>query len=198
MTLKKTAILILFFVFFAMFSSAPMLAAAETKGPVYDNQEVNLLYSVIYHHVSQKSKLGPEWSNWIAHSILFLSEKWGVHPFLATALMSHESSFRPDAVSPVGALGISQIMPGTAAAMGIDPYDPAQNLEGGIAYLAQQINAFANAGEWSVSYAIAAYNAGPNAIRQYGGIPPYSETINHLNQIAKIYQELIDTYNSNL
>lgn len=195
MRFKKTTVYLLLFVELLF---APSSAMAATEKQAYNNQEVQLLYSVIYSHVAQKSKLGTEWSNWIAHSILFFSEKWGVHPLLVTALMSHESDFRPDAESPVGALGISQIMPGTASAMGIDPYDPAQNLEGGIAYFAQQINAFANSGEWSVSYAIAAYNAGPNAIRKYGGIPPYSETINHLNQIAKIYQDLIDTYNSNL
>lgn len=155
-------------------------------------------YNVLYNHIARVSKLGPEWADYLAHSVLVLGAKWGVHPFLITSLFTQESRFRPDAVSPVGAIGIAQLMPGTANALGVDPYDPAQNLEGGVHYLAQQLNNFAGSGEWSASYAIAAYNAGPNAIQKYGGIPPYDETINHVNKIAAIYQELVDEYNANL
>lgn len=152
-------------------------------------------YNVLYNHIARVSKLGPEWADYLAHSVLVLGDKWGIHPFLIASLYTQESNFRPDAISPVGAIGITQLMPGTANALGVDPYDPAQNLEGGVRYLAQQLSAFSNAGEWTASYAVAAYNAGPNAVKKYGGIPPYEETINHVNKIAAIYQTLIDAYN---
>ena len=188
----------LVFVVIIFFSFSHLAYAADDETTEDENRESQLLYAVIYDHILHKSNLGAEWANWIAQSILILSYKWGVHPLLVTALFSHESSFRPDATSPVGAVGIAQIMPSTAAGMGLNPYDPAQNIEGGIAYLAQQIRTFSTAGEWAVSYAIAAYNAGPQAVKDHGGIPPYTETINHINRIAAIYQSLVDTYNANL
>ena len=166
-------------------------------GPDSDPETLRT-YNVLYNHIARVSKLGPEWADYLAHSVLILGAKWGVHPFLIASLFTQESSFRPDAVSPVGAIGIAQLMPGTAKALGVDPYDPGQNLEGGVHYLAQQLTSFASSGEWSASYAVAAYNAGPNAIEKYGGIPPYDETINHVNKIAAIYQTLVDAYNANL
>ena len=178
-----------------LFCITPLTQAA----PGADSDPVTLrTYDVLYAHIAKISKLGPEWADYLAHSILILGDQFGVHPFLITSLYTQESRFRPDAVSPVGAIGIAQLMPGTAKALGVDPYDPAQNLEGGVRYLAQQLTNFANAGDWSASYAIAAYNAGPDAIRKYGGIPPYEETINHVNRIAEIYQTLVDAYNENL
>lgn len=147
-------------------------------------------YNVIYHIVYYRSGLGPEWSQWITQAILYFSGKWGVNPLLITAKFATESNFRMDAVSPTGAIGIAQLMPNTANALGVDPYDPAQNIEGGIQYFRNQLDAFSYAGEWAASYAVAAYNAGPGAIRQYGGIPPYPETINHLNRVAATYQQL--------
>lgn len=93
-------------------------------------------------------------------------------------LVQQESGFNAKAVSPKGALGLAQLMPGTASALGVDPHDPYENLEGGARYLAAQYRTF---GSWRL--ALAAYNAGPEAVRKYGGIPPYKETQNYVKII---------------
>ena len=94
------------------------------------------------------------------------------------SLIRHESGGSPTAVSPKGAIGLAQLMPVTARGLGVDPMDPAQNLEGGARYLAQQFKKY---GRWDL--ALAAYNAGPGAVDQYGGIPPYEETQNYVRNV---------------
>ena len=86
-------------------------------------------------------------------------------------LVQQESGWNQGAVSPKGATGLAQLMPGTAARLGVDATDPQQNLEGGARYLAMMFKRF---GSWRL--ALAAYNAGPGAVEQYGGIPPFAET----------------------
>ncbi len=90
-------------------------------------------------------------------------------------LVQQESGWNAGAVSPKGAIGLAQLMPGTAQLLGVDPTDPVQNLEGGARYLRQQYNTF---GTWPL--ALAAYNAGPQAVSDNGGIPPYAETRNYV------------------
>jgi hypothetical protein len=95
-------------------------------------------------------------------------------------LVKAESNWNQSAVSRVGALGLAQLMPGTAKILGVDPHDPFQNLEGGARYLSQQFRKF---GTWDL--ALAAYNAGPGAVEQYGGIPPYAETQAYVKKILE-------------
>ena len=105
--------------------------------------------------------------------------KYGIPENLFRALVKQESGFNPRAVSPAGAMGLAQLMPTTAKALGVeDPFDPAQNLEGGAKYLRQQYDRF---GRWDL--ALAAYNAGPGAVERYGGIPPYRETQNYVRNV---------------
>lgn len=106
------------------------------------------------------------------------AQRNGIPPEIFLKLVGAESAFNPGAVSPVGASGLAQLMPGTAAELGVDPNDPLQNLDGGARYLAQQYQTF---GDWNL--ALAAYNAGPGAVRKYGGIPPYAETQNYVRKI---------------
>lgn len=102
----------------------------------------------------------------------------GIPEDLFLRLVQQESGWNPNAVSHAGAIGLAQLMPGTARRLGVNPRDPAQNLDGGARYLRQQFNTFGN---WRL--ALAAYNAGPGAVQQYGGIPPYRETQNYVRAI---------------
>lgn len=95
----------------------------------------------------------------------------GIPTDLFLRLVTQESRWQIDALSRVGAIGLTQLMPTTAAELGVDPYDAAQNLEGGARYLAKQFQRF---GTWEL--ALAAYNAGPGAVDRHGGIPPFAET----------------------
>lgn len=102
----------------------------------------------------------------------------GVPEDLFLRLVQQESGWNPTAVSHKGALGLAQLMPGTAALLRVDPHDPRQNLEGGARYLRQMYNRF---GTWRL--ALAAYNAGPEAVAKHGGVPPYKETRNYVRII---------------
>jgi soluble lytic murein transglycosylase-like protein len=93
-------------------------------------------------------------------------------------LVRTESNFRPGAKSHKGAIGLAQLMPFTANHLGVNPHDPKENLEGGARYLRQQFQRF---GDWRL--ALAAYNAGPEAVARYGGVPPYDETKRYVKAI---------------
>ena len=101
----------------------------------------------------------------------------GLDPALLAGLVKQESGFNPTAGSPAGARGLTQLMPGTAAGLGVtNVLDPVQSLNGGAKYLKQQLDAFGG----DVAKALAAYNAGPGAVKRFGGIPPYAETQNYV------------------
>jgi soluble lytic murein transglycosylase-like protein len=103
----------------------------------------------------------------------------GVPVDLFLRLVQQESGWNPHAKSHKGALGLAQLMPSTARKLQVDPADPAQNLDGGARYLKQQYRTF---GTWRL--ALAAYNAGPGAVKKYGGVPPYDETRNYVKVIS--------------
>jgi soluble lytic murein transglycosylase-like protein len=117
------------------------------------------------------------------------AERHDVDPLLVTALVSQESAFDADAESPVGAIGLGQLMPFTADELGVDPYDPADNLEGAVKYLAQNLDTWAHTGD-PVSLALASYNAGPGAVESYDGVPPYEETEHYVEVITDRYDDL--------
>jgi soluble lytic murein transglycosylase-like protein len=111
--------------------------------------------------------------------------KAGVDPRLLAAITQAESGFNPNALSGAGAVGLTQLMPGTAAGLGVDPTDPAANLDGGARYIAGQLDTFGR-----VDLAVAAYNAGPGAVRQAGGVPDYPETQAYVRRVLGYYQQL--------
>ena len=99
-----------------------------------------------------------------------------------------ESAYRQSAISNAGAIGLGQLMPATALDLGVDPRDPLQNLDGSARYLAMMLQEFGDP-----RLALAAYNAGPDAVRQYGGIPPYRETQNHVARVMAVVARLEGT-----
>ncbi len=122
----------------------------------------------------------------IAFHILEKSEANGVDPRLIMALVARESRFNHRAVSPAGAMGLGQLMPGTAAGLGVrDAFDIPSNIDGSVRYIATQLRAFGR-----LSLALAAYNAGPGAVRRYGDVPPYRETQNYVRLVWETYAEL--------
>ena len=104
-----------------------------------------------------------------------MARKHGVPEDIFLRLVQQESGWNPNARSHKGAQGLAQLMPGTAAKLGVNPSVPEENLEGGARYLRMMYNSF---GSWKL--ALAAYNAGPGAVTKYGGIPPYRETTNYV------------------
>ena len=99
-----------------------------------------------------------------------------------------ESGYQPNAVSPKGAIGLMQLMPGTAAELNVDPHDPAQNAEAGAKYLRDLLLKYEH-DPHQVSKAVAAYNAGPGAVDKYKGVPPYRETVDYVNRVLREYEK---------
>ncbi len=110
----------------------------------------------------------------------------GIPPALLAAVAWSESGFNASATSSAGAVGLMQLMPRTAAGLGVDPRDPAQALAGGARYLAQQLKTFGGRSD----LALAAYNAGPGAVRKYAGIPPYPETQSYVKTVLARFHSL--------
>jgi soluble lytic murein transglycosylase-like protein len=109
---------------------------------------------------------------------------WQVDPALIKSVIANESSFNANAQSPVGAQGLMQLMPETAAAMGVrNSYDPSQNVAGGTRYLKSMLDRF----KGDTRLAIAAYNAGPGAVEKYGDVPPYAETQTYVGNVLGSY-----------
>jgi hypothetical protein len=115
-----------------------------------------------------------------AYANLFASAtaKYGLPQGLLSAVAKAESNYNPTAVSGAGARGLMQLMPATAAGLGVDPLNPAQAVDGAARLLKNNLSTFD-----SVPLALAAYNAGPGAVRRYGGVPPYAETQNYVRKI---------------
>ena len=111
--------------------------------------------------------------------------KYELDPTLVSALVAVESNYNENAISKAGAVGLMQLMPQTAYQLGVkNPYDPEQNVEAGTKYLRYLIERF----EGNVTHAIAAYNAGPINVEEYGGVPPFSETRRYVNKIYSLYK----------
>ncbi|HZT28433.1 MAG TPA: lytic transglycosylase domain-containing protein [Bryobacteraceae bacterium] len=110
--------------------------------------------------------------------------KYGLPKSLVRGVMAAESGFRPDAVSPKGARGLMQLMPGTAAALGADAADPRQNVDAGARYLRDLLQKY----HYGLYHALAAYNAGPGAVDKYRGVPPYAETLTYIQRVLRNYK----------
>ena len=135
----------------------------------------------------------------IAANLLHFADRYNVDPRLVVAMIMAESHFNPQATSRHGAMGLGQLMPGTARSLGVNnAYDPAQNLQGSIGYMRSRLDTFADRSLpgggltfEQVRLAMAAYNAGTNAVKKYGGVPPYRETQAYVQRIERLYRQLI-------
>lgn len=120
----------------------------------------------------------------INDTISVAAERYGVEESMIRAIIKQESSFQPYALSTSGAMGLMQLMPKTAALLSVDdPYDIEQNISGGTRFFKAQLDAFGG----DIQLALAAYNAGPNNVRKYGGIPPFTQTQNYVKNIIGYY-----------
>ena len=115
-----------------------------------------------------------------------VARRHGLDPALVLAVATIESGFQPNAVSPKGAQGLMQLMPATASSLGVgDAFDPETNLEGGSRYLAELIALY----DGDLTKVLAAYNAGPGAVKRHGGVPPYQETRAYVKKVLERYKK---------
>jgi soluble lytic murein transglycosylase-like protein len=120
------------------------------------------------------------------HLIAEAAEKYNLDPLMIRSVMRAESAFNAMAISPVGAMGLMQLMPAVAAELGADdPMDPRQNIMAGARYLRQLLNSHRG----NVSLALASYNAGPGNVKKYRGIPPFKETRNYVKKVTGLLAE---------
>ena len=124
--------------------------------------------------------------NTMADNIIRYSTQYGVDPYLVVAVIAAESRFNPNARSYAGAMGLGQLMPATAAAHGVDAYDPVANLHTAVRIIRRNLDTYN--GDWN--RALAAYNAGRGAVNRYGGVPPYRETRDYLWRIYEYWSWL--------
>lgn len=174
---------------------------APTPPPISNWQtfQRNLEQYVPYYRqaiLKYNPRLAPTTADQIARAILVFSLRYGVDPRFIMAIVLVESGFNPSATSRKGAMGLGQLMPGTARGLGVvDPYDPIQNLEGTVRLVrGHLIKYWSQTGDpdgWDhVILALAAYNAGSGAVRRYGGVPPYKETQNYIRKVIRVYKQL--------
>jgi len=122
------------------------------------------------------------------HLIAEVCQRQGVDPALVKAVIKVESNFDCRAVSRAGAKGLMQLMDATGKQLGVkDPFDPRQNVEGGVTYLRQMLDRYGD-----LSLALAAYNAGPQAVDRFGGIPPYAETQLYVSLVHRVHTRFCD------
>ena len=160
----------------AYLNQAPQRAAEEPApvvAPPQDTSEVEAPKATSTRHKAVNPGL-------YKSVIEGLASKYDIPSKLLMSVIHSESGFNPNATSSAGAIGLMQLMPGTARDLGVDPTDPMQNLEGGTRYLKQQLDRFG-----SVPLALAAYNAGPGAVKKYGGVPPFKETRDYVDKVME-------------
>jgi soluble lytic murein transglycosylase-like protein len=167
-----------------MFSLAPLTASAAGSARANNPAAVRAYAKVL-------RKINPQMPAWqsadLAKHLLINAHRWKVDANILVALVSVESAWHTHARSYAGAIGLGQLMPGTAALLGVNPRDPYQNLQGAARYLGGLLQRYHD-NPHRYSLAFAAYNAGPKAVAEYGGIPPYAETQNYVVKVMNAWK----------
>jgi len=197
---KKT---LAFFAFFCIVASFNSNVFASNKGvlvlpngvkvsvdldaPIYITKKIGgKAYFWRYDPRTKKSTpvKHTEKSKKFEHLVEMASKAFGVNPKLIHSVIHHESRYNPRAVSPVGAMGLMQLMPGTAKRMGVsDPFDPKENIMGGTKYLRLLLDMF----DGNPIHAVAAYNAGEGRVMKYKGVPPFPETKQYVARVMNSF-----------
>ena len=182
MVLIRLAFFLLFTVHYSLFTIsnawADLFSYTDEKGRIYlTDRPDDPRYKLVMRLEDKEDNFN--------HLIDKFAQKYHLDPLLIRAVIKVESDFEVKALSRKGAQGLMQIMPQTAAHLGVeDVWDPRHNIEGGVKYLRQMFDKFNN----SLSLALAAYNAGPSKVEYYGRIPPYPETQRFVRAVIKYYQ----------
>jgi soluble lytic murein transglycosylase-like protein len=156
---------------------------ATSKNPAVEPEDENQLSQKILSQPKPKSQSVKK-KGGIFDIIQKEAKSKGVDPDLVKAIIKAESNFNPKAESHKGAMGLMQLMPSTAEELGVDdPFNPVENIQGGVTYLKELSRLFSKR-----DHVIAAYNAGPGAVKKFGGVPPYSETQNYVKKVKEYFQ----------
>jgi soluble lytic murein transglycosylase-like protein len=150
------------------------------------NNGTGVAFSALLEYFREGGDVGDEVRAAIENEIEDAAVRHSLDPNLIRAVMRAESNYRVDVVSHAGAMGLMQLMPGTAASLGVtDPFDPRQNIDGGAAYLRRMLDLFGG----DLNMALAAYNAGQGNVRRFGGIPPFAETQAYVPRVRGFLEE---------
>jgi soluble lytic murein transglycosylase-like protein len=165
-----------------LFTCVPAQAAHRL---VPATPEAIAVYATVLRHIN------PEMPGWqsrdLAQRVLVNAERWRLDANMLVAIVTVESRWHTHAISRAGAVGLGQLMPGTAAGLGVNPRDPVQNLSGAARYLRGLLRRF---GSNHYDLVFAAYNAGPKAVTEYGGIPPFEETQAYVVRVLDTWEQL--------
>jgi len=171
---------------FALAFCAPVIAQAAPR-VIPETPVTVAVYAGVLRHYNPDL---PEWqSKDLARHLLVTARRWRIDPNMLAAIVSVESSWHTHARSYAGAIGLGQLMPGTAVALGVNPRDPHENLDGAGEYLGDLMKTFAD-NPHRYELVFAAYNAGPRAVIRYGGIPPYAQTQHYVLKVLRAWHHL--------
>jgi len=188
---QLSRVFILSFLLWPVASGADIYRYVDADGVIhYSNTQPDEKFTLYLREGPKTVRRSPDSSlptaNWITGYVDRVSRANDLPPALVHAIIKAESNGQRKAVSPKGAKGVMQLMPFTSKRMRVvDPFDPIENIEGGIRYIKELLVSF----EGDLTNTVAAYNAGPAAVRKYGGVPPYQETRLYVRRVMDLYRQ---------